>query len=67
MKKTYFIIPSSDIWNEKAIVEVMRKAYEMKDAAIEVAKELSRKYDSDFFVCAIEVKVSTIPHIVDLL
>ena len=43
MKKTYFIIPSSDIWNEKAIVEIMRKAYEMKDEAIGVAKELSKK------------------------
>lgn len=66
MQKTYFVIPSSDIWNNSSTVESVRRAYDSKEEAIDVAKNQSREYNADFIVCAIEVKVSTLMKVEEL-
>jgi hypothetical protein len=65
MKKTYYVLPSCDIWSSQGIVSHIRKAFETRDEAIHVAKCLSREYDADFLVYALEAKVSTISKIID--
>ena len=65
MKKTYFIIPGNNIWNNDSIVERLRTHYIKKSDAIEKAKGLSMKYNEDFIVCSHETRVSTITKLLD--
>lgn len=66
MKKSYFIIPTTNIFNHRVIVELLRHAYKTKTEALAKASYLSKQYNEDFFVCTIESKVSTKSTIIDL-
>jgi len=59
MKKTYYVIPSSNIFNDKALVDRIRTAYVTVEEANKIAENLSRQYNTDFFVLALINKVST--------
>mgnify|MGYP003351337031 CR=1 FL=1 len=66
MKKSYFCIPSSNIWNNEAFVNSVRNSFSTKQEALERAEMLSRQYNEDFFVCCTVTKVSTPVNLVDL-
>ena len=59
MNKHYIIIPTSNVWNDQALIKQMRTHYIDKNKALKTAEELSRQYNIDFYVLECTDIVST--------